>query len=444
MTETRQPWQPNPRWADPLIAALACLCLLAVALGFLGRAQAARRPAEGATLQGRLMEAALGAPGLPGSPRRGRDWEQVQHQLREPWDRALVAVLEAELDTPPPDRLALLRVAAPAGAEGQAFRTACEAAYGAGPLPTPAAWSQARRQLGGGFAADLLEARLADREGRGEALRSQARSALLTRLLGLGAGVALLVVLGGVGLVTLLTLWARRGEPRPTPLPAWGLSSRAAALVLLLWFLGFNLVGGLVATLLRPWPALRWVAIPLGTTLHAAWGVALLLKAEGLGFRALWRRVAPTRPGKDLAWGGAFLGLAVLLVFAVAAIWGLLVHPQQAPQRDLQALLRSASGLGPGLLLLLAVAGIAPFFEELLFRGFLLPVMAQRRGFTAAVIVTALLFGAIHMEPMGLPVLSTLGLTLGLALRHTGSLRAPILVHACWNAGQFLLMRALS
>jgi hypothetical protein len=58
-----------------------------------------------------------------------------------------------------------------------------------------------------------------------------------------------------------------------------------------------------------------------------------------------------------------------------------------------------------------------------------------------ALIASALIFGAIHLQPAGLPILSTLGVVLGLAVRHTGSLRTPILVHACWNGGLFLLIR---
>ena len=61
---------------------------------------------------------------------------------------------------------------------------------------------------------------------------------------------------------------------------------------------------------------------------------------------------------------------------------------------------------------------------------------------TLALGVSALVFGAIHLQPAGLPVLGTLGLVMGLAMRQTGSLRSPILVHACWNGGIFLVMRA--
>ena len=154
--------------------------------------------------------------------------------------------------------------------------------------------------------------------------------------------------------------------------------------------------------------------------------------------------MAPGRPGRDLAWGLGFLALALFLVMVVALVWNAVASPEKSPQRDLQELLRGLSGWGPNVLLFFTVAGLAPLFEELLFRGFLLPVLARRGRLAWALAFSALLFGAIHLQPAGLPILCTLGFALGLAMRQTGSLRAPILVHACWNGGLFLLMRAFA
>jgi len=262
----------------------------------------------------------------------------------------------------------------------------------------------------------------------------------------LGAGLLGLLVLGlaGGGLVVGTYLLATRGHPLPRPLPEWAMSGRAALLVLLTWFLGFFLAGNLAPLLLAPFPGIRWAAVPLGYLLHASLGFRLLCWAEGLSPRDLWRRVAPGPVGHDAAWGGAFLGLAVLLVIAVALTSNLILKPDQSPQRELQDLLRGLSGWMPSLLLFLTVAGLGPLWEELLFRGFLLPVLAQRQRMSLALIVSALTFGAIHLQPLGLPVLSTLGWVLGLAMRHTGSLRTPVLVHACWNGCIYLLMRAFA
>lgn len=450
--EPRAAWHPDRSWADPLIALLTLLALLAATYTLAARRQGAWRPAERASLQARMMEVALAGPKVfSGRPAAEREWTKAAAQLKEPWDRALLAVLKAELGSPEARRDEAAR-SAPEGAAGDRFRRFCLAAYdgargtdGAS-LLSPAERAEVHRRLGGGYGADLLEARLRDREapGSGAALRAQARASLLSRLAGLGFLGLLVLLLAAGGLALGLYLLVTRRRPPVRPLPQWDLSGRAAALVVLGWFLAFFLAGNVAALLLLPWPSLRWLALPLGYLLHAGFGVQLLCWAEGLRFADLWRRVAPGRAGADLAWGGAFLALAVLLVIAAALASSTVLTPDQSPQRDLQELLRGLSGWGPSLALFLTVAVLAPCFEELLFRGFLLPVLARHGRMAPALFISALLFGAIHLQPAGLPVLGTLGLAMGLAMRHTGSLRTPILVHGCWNGALFLLMRAFA
>jgi hypothetical protein len=430
---------------DPLISLLALLALLATWFTLSARKESFRRPSERVSLQGRLAEVVLMGPSLlPGQRTKAPDWIQVGAHLREPWDCAMLAVLKAERGDPGGEAKAWIDRAAPVGPGGPAFHRVCLAAYAHGPLPSPADRDAVRRRLGGGYAADLLEAHFLDREGKGDALRSQAQAALMAKLVTLGALGLLVLGTGMAGLIVGIHLIGIRRQAPARPLPVWLLSGRAATLVLLGWFLAFFLVSSLVGLLHHPWPGARWLAGPLAYVLHAAVGVALLCWAEGIGLAQLWRRVAPDRMGRDLLWGLAFLALAVLLVLTVALVSGWVTQPDQNPQRDLQELLRGLSGWGPNLVMFLTVAALAPFFEELLFRGFLLPVLARRQPFAVALIVSALLFGAIHLQPAGLPVLSTLGLVLGLAMRHTGSLRTPILVHACWNGGLFLLIRAFA
>lgn len=441
----REPWSPHPSWADPLITLLVLLALLAAAGTLSTRKEAAKRPSEQVSLQGQLAEVAFMGPRcLPGHGTRAADWPKVEAELRAPWDRAMLAVLKAEQGGQGQGAQAWIELATPTGPGGSAFRQACLAAYAHGPLPSRADRADLRRRLGGGYAAALLEARLQDREDGGEALRTQARAALLHRLVGLGLFGVLLLGVGSAGLIVGVYLVGTRQRAPLQPLPGWALSGRAAALVLLAWFLVFFLSSNLVGHLLHSWPGAVWMAGPLAYLVHAAIGVWLVCRSEGIAFSDLWRRVAPGQMGRDLAWGGGFLSLAVVLVLAVALVSGWLLRPDQSPQRDLQELLRGLSGWGPNLAMFLVVAGLAPCFEELLFRGFLLPVLARKQPVAVALLGSALLFGAIHLQPAGLPILSTLGLVLGLAMRHTGSLRTPILVHAAWNGTLFLLIRALS
>lgn len=444
-TDRQEAWHPDRSWADPLIALLALLALLAAGFTLRARQQGARRPAERASLQGRMVEVALAGPRLlMGGMGPAPEWTKREQELVEPWDRALLAVLKAEVEGPTETPVAWIDQVTPPAPMGRPYRTACLAAYTGAPLPTRAEREEVHRRLGRGYAADLLEARLRDREGGGDPLRAQARQALQTRLAGLGflGLIVLALAVGGAGVG--IYLLATHRLPLPRVLPEWSLSGRAVTLVMLGWFLAFFVAGNLSGLLLLPWPHLRWLAVPLGYLLHVTFGFWLLCQAEGMAPSDLWRRVAPGRLRLDLAWGLAFLALAVFLVITVALASSLVLKPDQSPQRDLQELLRGLSGWGPNLTLFLTVAVVAPFWEELLFRGFLLPVLARNGRIFLALCLSALLFGAIHLQPVGLPTLSTLGFVMALAMRHTGSLRAPILVHACWNGSLFLLMRAFA
>ncbi|WP_243303155.1 CPBP family intramembrane glutamic endopeptidase [Geothrix oryzisoli] len=441
------PWHPDRRWADPLITLLALIALLAVSATLRVRQEGSLRPSGQTSLQGQMLEVYLAGPRLLGGPRvAAKEWARVRTQLTAPWDRAMLAVLMAELGDPAEAR-GFVAEGTPAGAGGELFRRAFAAAYGSDPVPDRAAREEVRRRLGHGYTAALLEARLRDREAgatAGDALRAQARTLLMTRLATLGGLGLLVMAFAAAGLAFGIYLWVTRRQPPVRPLPAWGLSGRAAVLVSLGWFMAFFAAGHLAGLVLGPWPSLRWAIVPLGTLFHAGIGVRLLCWAEGLTFPQLWQRVAPGPVRRNLAWGAGFLSLAVFLVIAVAMATSLVMKPDQSPQRDLQDLLRGLSGWGPSLAMFTVVAGLAPCFEELLFRGFLFPVLARQGRVPVALVASALLFGAIHLQPDGLPVLSTLGLVLALAVRQTGSLWPAILVHATWNGSLFLLMRAFA
>ena len=56
---------------------------------------------------------------------------------------------------------------------------------------------------------------------------------------------------------------------------------------------------------------------------------------------------------------------------------------------------------------------------------------------------SSLCFGAMHLQPAGLPTLSTLGFVLGLAFLRTRNLLTSILVHGLWNGAVFALLRVI-
>jgi len=89
-------------------------------------------------------------------------------------------------------------------------------------------------------------------------------------------------------------------------------------------------------------------------------------------------------------------------------------------------------------LLVLAIAGIAaPVTEELLFRGCLYGYLRQSGGRVVAILVSSVVFALIHAHPATMPALAVFAVGLALLYEYTGTLWAPIAVHAVFNILNF-------
>ena len=93
--------------------------------------------------------------------------------------------------------------------------------------------------------------------------------------------------------------------------------------------------------------------------------------------------------------------------------------------------------------LVLAV-GLAPLFEEIIFRGLLLPVLARRYGVWAGLLVTSFLFAIIHGHLPSFVTLFGLSMALGAAHLYTGSLTVPVAMHAIFNAITTAILLSIS
>jgi uncharacterized protein len=88
---------------------------------------------------------------------------------------------------------------------------------------------------------------------------------------------------------------------------------------------------------------------------------------------------------------------------------------------------------------------IGPVVEELLFRGFLQPVMTSALGVLPGILATSLLFGAMHLMQNAFiwqsGVLITLvGFVLGTVRHISGSTRASAIVHISYNSLPFFAL----
>jgi membrane protease YdiL (CAAX protease family) len=99
---------------------------------------------------------------------------------------------------------------------------------------------------------------------------------------------------------------------------------------------------------------------------------------------------------------------------------------------------------GPALLILFAllVVFIGPLCEELAFRGFMMPLFIRSLGAAAGIIITGVLFGALHAfeYPDWRPVVlvAVAGCVFGWRRYETGSTVNSMLMHAGFNAIQFI------
>ncbi|OOG25388.1 hypothetical protein B1C78_06625 [Thioalkalivibrio denitrificans] len=82
------------------------------------------------------------------------------------------------------------------------------------------------------------------------------------------------------------------------------------------------------------------------------------------------------------------------------------------------------------LLSLVSLVVLAPLIEEMLFRGYLLHRLAQKLGLWAGVLVSSVLFGAVHPDPLAAAVM---GFGMAVLYLKTQTLWAPILAHALYN-----------
>jgi membrane protease YdiL (CAAX protease family) len=88
----------------------------------------------------------------------------------------------------------------------------------------------------------------------------------------------------------------------------------------------------------------------------------------------------------------------------------------------------------------IAIVIVAPVMEEILFRGIILDGFLKRYTPAKSIIVSSLLFGAVHLNPWQFVTGVILGSLAGWVYYRTGSLTLTILIHLSNNLFAFLTM----
>ncbi|MEY4356367.1 MAG: hypothetical protein RLZZ89_1435 [Cyanobacteriota bacterium] len=177
-------------------------------------------------------------------------------------------------------------------------------------------------------------------------------------------------------------------------------------------------------------PAARGGALVMGLYSFTA-APALLLIWGFKGFNLQWRPswIALSEGIKGLLMA---LPLVALVGWLVEKFW-----PQAGGSNPLlEQVLDGRNGTALALLAFTAVV-LAPLFEELLFRGVLMPVIGSYWGNFAGVAISALVFALAHLSLSEAAPLIVLGLSLGWVRLRSGSLFSCVVMHGLWNSLTF-------
>jgi membrane protease YdiL (CAAX protease family) len=170
--------------------------------------------------------------------------------------------------------------------------------------------------------------------------------------------------------------------------------------------------------------------------------IELVMYAAG-GWFAWWRlRKAgrnPFRPLHAHEIRTVMIGVAVLVLVRIGTGVQLLLTNQtkhvQAGFEHFDVVTHAPTITAIGVSLgVMSMVMLAPIVEETIFRGLLFGALVQRLGVLASALITALIFGAVHGDPILFPTLAALGFVAALAYAATGNLWVPITLHALNNA----------
>ena len=134
----------------------------------------------------------------------------------------------------------------------------------------------------------------------------------------------------------------------------------------------------------------------------------------------------------------AAAGVLFLFNFAYAC---LIEHITKKPMPDQEIVAWIKAGMRSSLwLTLVGIAVAAPLAEEILFRGLLYGALQRWLSARWIIVLTALVFAVVHLQPLYFPPLFCFGLVLGWARHKSGTLALPFFIHLLNNSIALLLV----
>ena len=150
----------------------------------------------------------------------------------------------------------------------------------------------------------------------------------------------------------------------------------------------------------------------------------LRLALQALAFRRF-------RFGNALFW----VIVLMIVIFGINTLYSYLITVLHLNVQTNDQLLLQQSKVAPlsTYATLFAAVFIAPFCEEVFFRGFVFPGLRHGMSLGWAIVISSLLFGVAHADPGSFPVLFVIGLALAFLRWRTQSIWPCIMLHMLNN-----------
>jgi hypothetical protein len=229
-------------------------------------------------------------------------------------------------------------------------------------------------------------------------------------------------------------------EPRrPKREPFWGYSDLLIVLGLLFAAIIVIGVAAIAITKLAPSVSLTSPVMALGSNLAIYLALLLIFK---LVFHVRYGQPFLTSLGWRMT-DAAKLGYAAIcglaLPFGISAVGYLLRTPKVDTEMDKMMKAMPMAALVPMAVIL------APFFEELFFRGFLQPLLTRTFGLVIGIVITGALFGGLHAAEYSfvwqyVVAIGLVGVALGAMRAWTNSIVTSTVMHACFNGLQVVAL----
>ncbi|MEM8612977.1 MAG: type II CAAX endopeptidase family protein [Cyanobacteria bacterium P01_H01_bin.105] len=136
-------------------------------------------------------------------------------------------------------------------------------------------------------------------------------------------------------------------------------------------------------------------------------------------------------------WGLSGYLVALPLMITISALNQQIWRGQGGNNPLLQTVLQESDGIAL-LLFFLTAAVAAPVFEEILFRGFLLPSLTRYMPVWGAILLSSFIFASAHLSLSEVLPLTLLGAILAWVYTRSRNLLSPMLIHSLWNSATLL------